>query len=348
MSRLLPFSLILFYFLGSCESQKPVAIGADNEIIVFADSAEWIHMEETLRAAFERSFRTPQEEREFTLRRTPLSVLRTYEKHKLLLFLGTLDATGPVSQTVQGMLGESARQAVENGTHFVFTRDDEWARGQLLMILTATDIQDLRQQCIAESERLFLVADEHKTRIVSSFMYRTAAPLEDKMLQNEVFQKYGWFLRIHPDFKLVEQNEDSNYVRFHSHSRYSSLQRWITVHWIDSPTDTVLTHSFLKQQRNRMGHWFVDPVRSVDGFDQFYVGSLASYRALIHRGIWRSDAGQNAFGGAFRTYGFYEPTQQRIYLIDQAVFFPEEPNKLTHLRILDVISQTFSITNPNL
>lgn len=347
MRNLLHFSLWVAV-MASCESQKPAAIGGDNEIIVFADSANWAVMEETLRSVFERTFRTPQIESEFHVKHIPLSVFRSYKLHKFILFIGTLEGTDDVSENVRNMLGESATAAVWSGSHFLFTRDDEWSRGQKLMIMTSNDITDLRQKVIADAEKIFAIADAHKTHLVSSFMYRTAAPIEDKALQNDLFKKYGWFLRIHPDFKLMEQNEDSNYVRFHSLSRHSSLQKWISVHWTDSTRDSLLTPEWLKECRIRLGRWFVDPVVPIDDFDRFYASEVNGRRALVYRGLWKTASLKNAFGGAFRTYGFYEPGQKRLYVIDQAVFFPEESNKLVYLREMDVITQTFDIVNPNL
>jgi hypothetical protein len=347
MRNLLRYSF-LFFAVTACESQKPAAIGGDNEIVVFADSANWSVMEETVRSVFERTFRTPQIESEFHVKRIPLSVFRSYKLHKFILFIGTLEGTDDVSENVRNMLGESAVAAVWAGTHYLFTRDDEWSRGQKLMILTSNDITDLRQKVLTDAEKIFTVADAHKTRLVSEFMYRTAAPIEDKALQNDLFRKYGWFLRIHPDFKLMEQNEDSNYVRFHSLSHHSSLQKWISVNWMDSASDSQLTTEWLKACRVRLGRWFIDPVVPIDDFDRFYVGDVNGRRALVYRGLWKTVSLQNAFGGAFRTYGFYEPEQKRLYVIDQAVFFPEQSNKLVYLREMDVITQTFSVVNPNL
>ncbi len=347
MLRLLLYSAVLLVGLG-CESHKPLAIGGDDEIVVFADSANWSHMEETVKAVFQRTFRTPQIESEFVVKHIPLSVFQTYKLHKFILFIGTLEGTDNVSETVRNMLGQSAASAVWAGEHFLFTRDDEWARGQKLMILVSNDVADLREKTLADAEKLFAIADAHKTQLVSDFMYRTAAPIEDKSLQNNLFQKYGWFIRMHPDFKLMEQNEDSNYVRFHSLSNHSSLQRWISIHWEPCLNDSTLSTQWLKQQRIRLGRWFVDPVVPVDDFDQFYIGDVNGYRAIVYRGVWKTQSLQNAFGGAFRVYGFYEPQQKRLYAIDQAVFFPEQSSKLLRLREMDVITQTFAITNPNL
>lgn len=345
------FCVIAACFIASCgKVYKSPAIGGDDQIIVFSDSANWSQSKESLQIVFERNFITPQNETDFYLQRAPISVFDIYKKYKYIVMIGTLDSKEPVSQTVQSMLNEEAAKAVGSGEYFIFTRKDEWSVGQVIMVLTSNTIQDVNRFIQANGDQLFEIFDTHKTNLMSDFLYGSSAPLEDKTLQKELFKKYQWTLRIHPDYKLVEESPDRHYVRFHASSYYKSLQRWLSVYWVPLDTqavpDSFLTKTWMIQTRNKIGSWFLDSVKTTPTFDSFYKTEIGGRPALAYTGIWKTLDLQNAFGGPFRSYTFYDEPTRRIYFIDQALFFPEEIKKLKFLRELDVITKTFTTKPP--
>lgn len=348
--RALSCILIIWIVSGCGELKKSAAIGGDDQIIVIADSANWSQGKETLQLVFERVFITPQPETDFYLQHQRANTFDIYKKYKYIIMIGTLDSQEPVSQTVAGMLNDEAAQAVRSGEYFVFTRKDEWSIGQIVMVLTSNNMQDLNRHIQNNTDQLFDIFDTHKTALMSDFLYGTSAPLEDKALQKELYKKYQWTMRIHPDYKLVEEKPDSNYVRFHATSMYKSLQRWISVYWVPltgtEVPDSFLTRSWMIQTRNKLGSWFLDPVKITPSFDKFHQTEFAGRPAMAYTGIWKTVDIQNAFGGPFRSYAFYDEATKRIYLIDQALFFPEEITKIKFLRELDVITRTFTTKPP--
>lgn len=343
--------MVLIAAVAGCgDLKKSAAIGGDDQVIVIADSLQWSRAKETLQIVFERTFITPQTETDFYLQYAPERVFETYKKYKYIIMIGTLDSDEPVSRTVRSMLNDEAAAAVQSGDYFVFTRDDEWSIGQKLMVLTSNNIENLNRRIQDNSDQLFEIFDRHKTHLMTDFLYGTSAPLEDKELQKELYRKYGWTMRVHPDYKLAEEKPDSHYVRFHATSMYKSLQRWISVYWLPLESGTVpdsfLTRSWMIRTRNKIGSWFVDPVMTTPSFDKFYKTDINGIPALIYSGIWKTVQIQNAFGGPFRSYAFYDKAGERIFFIDQALFFPEEIKKLKFLRELDVITRTFSTKPP--
>lgn len=333
--------------MAGCQPRPGDAIGGDDQIIVFADSSAWTACLPSLQRAFERTFPTPQPEKEFYIQLVPLQVFEIYKKYKNIVFLGTLESTGPVSQTVQGMLASDVREGVQSGRYFLFTRDDEWAHHQKVMILAAADQSSLSSTIWENADPLFSVFDEHKTRLGYDVLFGRDNPLEDRKLRADLHLKYGWTMRLHPDYKLVFENSDLGYVRFHARSRHAALQRWISVFWQHTTTpDTLMNSEAMVRLRNRIGEWFVDPTVTVPEYDQFGESAIAGYTAHVYRGVWKTTTSENAFGGAFRAYAFFDSSQSRAYFIDQAVFYPEEKKKLQFLRELDIITNSFSIQFP--
>ena len=342
------FAAILI--VGCGKIRKSASIGGDDQIIVFADSANWSQSKESLQIVFEKTFITPQNETDFYLQHAPIEVFDIYKKYKYIIMIGTLDSKEPVSQTVQSMLSEDAAKSVASGEYFIFTRKDEWSVGQVIIVLTSNTIQDINRFVQANGDQLFEIFDTHKTDLMADFLYGTSAPLEDKSLQSDLYKKYQWSMRIHPDYKIVEEKPDSNYVRFHASSFYKSLQRWLSVYWVpldaQAVPDSFLTKKWMIETRNKIGSWFVDPVKTSPSFDSFYKTEISGLAALAYTGIWKTTDMKNAFGGPFRSYAFYDSLSRRIYFIDQALFFPEEIKKLKFLRELDVITRTFTTKKP--
>lgn len=339
--------LMLGAILNSgCEPRKGPAIGGDDQIIVFADSTDWNTIQYPLKEVFERVVYTPQDETEFYLQRAELSNFDLYKTYKYILMVGTLNSRDPVSQTVQGMLSDEVRPSVESCEYFVFNKKNEWARGQLVMILVSTNLTELMEAINENQEALYQQLDDHKNRIVSDFIYSTAAPLENKTLRRELFEKYHWTMRVHPDFKLREEDPARRYVRFHSAGLNKSLQRWISVYWEPAEpnvrTDTLISRAWMIKTRNKIGSWFVDSTVVSDYKLNFRKTRFADYDACCLYGIWVTPSTKNAYGGPFRSYAFADSLTRRVYFIDQAVFFPEEIKKLKQLRELDVITKTFT------
>lgn len=342
--------ILAFVFVACGDLRKSAAIGGDDQIIVIADSANWSQSRESLKIVFERTFITPQNETDFYLQPAPISVFDIYKKYKFIIMIGTFDSQEPVSQAVRSMLSDEAAKAVASGEYFIFTRKDEWSIGQVIMVLTSNSIQDINRFIQSNGDQLYEIFDMHKTNLMSEFLYGTSAPLEDKTLQKELYKKYQWTMRIHPDYKLIEEKPDSHYVRFHASSYYKSLQRWLSVYWVPLDTqavpDSFLTQTWMKQTRNKIGRWFLDPVMTVPAYDAFSTSELDQRRAIVYTGIWKTVDIQNAFGGPFRSYAFYDSTAHRIYFLDQALFFPEEIKKIKYMRELDVITRTFTTKPP--
>ena len=339
-------------FLSVCAcdyTTKSAGIGGDDQLIVFADSSEWVLLEQSLRQVFEREFTTPQAEKEFFIQHVPISTFDSYRKYKNIIMAGTLGGPDIVSQTIEEMLSPEARQTVEDGEHFVVTRADEWAHGQMLMILVAPSSGDLVQSLKSNQEYLYNVFDKQKSKLVYNFIYRTSAPLEDKKLQQQLYDRYKWTMKIHPDYKLVDEKPDLQYVRFHSYSAVNARQSWISVHWQSLQAeglDTAMTPERLKVKRRQLGRWFKEQVTNVAGFDTVSTALFNEAKALCYRGIWKTIDPTNPFGGVFRTYMFYDDKSARLFVIDQAVFYPSEARKLKVLRELDVISKTFKTEAP--
>ncbi len=332
---------------SACEKTKRVAIGGDDQIIVMADSLHWPALLFPLQTIFEKEYRVPTPEKEFYIQFVNLVNFDHYRNYKYVILAGTLTHKGPVSRFIGELLSDDAKEVVRSKEHFWFNKTDEWAYGQLMMILTSDSIVDLVDFINRNDDDIYERALEHKNRLVSDFIYTTGKYLEKKGLQKQLFEKYGWTMRIHPDYRLTDEQPEKGYVRFYAPSMNKSLQRWISVHWLppakDKSPDSVITEPWMTATRNKLGSWFVDTVVTVPMYDRYGRTEFAGYPALEYNGVWRTPSPVRPFGGAFRSFAFADSVTQRIYFIDLAVFFPEEQKKLKNLREQEIIARTFSV-----
>ena len=67
-------------------------------------------------------------------------------------------------------------------------------------------------------------------------------------------------------------------------------------------------------------------------------GKFLGREAQITRGLWENES--KVKGGPFRNYTFYDPLTRRVYMIDLAMYAPQN-DKLPYLHRMDVIAKTF-------
>lgn len=345
-TKFMMMALLTMLLAVSCEKSKRVAIGGDDQIIVMADSIHWPVLLYPLQEVFEREYRVPIPEKEFYLQFVNISNFDHYKNYKYIILAGTFRHQGPVSSFIAGLLSEEARKVIENKEHFWFNKYDEWAYGQYLMILVSDSIYDLADLINRNSEELYAHAIRHKNKLVSDFIFSTGKYLEKKELPRRLYEQYGWSIRVHPDYRIGEQDSLRQYVRFYAPSMNKSLLRWISVHWMpvnpNKPIDSLITPDWMSETRNKLGRWFVDTTVTVPQYDRFEKTEFAGYSALRYDGVWRTPSPRMPYGGAFRAFAFTDSATQRIYFIDLAVFFPEEPKKIKNLREQEAIARTFS------
>lgn len=331
--------LCLFSFASTgCEIPKGVAHGDENEIIVIADSTHWVHTQPALSGAFERKIFTPREESVFHLRRIPVEAFHAYRARKNIIMLGTLDSNEPVSQSVQGMLSTEVRAGVERGEYFVFTRENEWALGQTVMILVSTNEYDLAYYVRENRDALFSQFDEASDRHILRYLYDN---FEKTDLSEKLLEKYRWTIRVQQEYTMRVDSAEINYVRFHNPSLHRNVHRWISVRWFDADraaADSLLNEQWVKAQRDTIGTLFADPVKNNPDYDVIQKEKFLNYDAIRYDGVWQTK--DSFFGGPFRSHVFFDEKTQRIYFIDTAVFFPKD-DKEPDLRKMGVIAKTF-------
>lgn len=330
---------ILFITVGfvcgivfSACSFKPRATGSDNELGILIDADLQAALESDLMQTFCPILETPQPERRFIPRFGGTDRIQDLQAQKFLLLVGVLDHNGKMSETISAMFTPEVLQGIRNGEYYVFSKRDEWANGQLMLVLAAPDIPTLIERLRSERESLFNILDARRTEWVSKDLYHR---YEQKDLAADIRERYGFNLRIPHDYVLVRDEPEAGWLRL---KRGLQPGRWITL-WRSTPLEEdPVDSTWVYQTWATLAAQFADPVRANLSFLKSRETEIFGHPGFEMRGLWETENAKG--GGPFLCRAFYDPAGGRVYLLEGEVFNPgglKEP----FVKQLEAILETF-------
>jgi len=308
-----------------------MSLGGENEIAVIADSSEWVKFQPLLEKVFEREIYTPQTEKLLTLFWSPPSKFNNRLRQKNLLLLSTLSRAGRTTEIIKDLLGSEVIKKIREGEIYVITTDDQFARDQKLMILSAWNEEDLRIKI--EKNSLFLFSkfndaanDRARSRVLGK---RTLSRLSERIMD-----EHGYTFKIPLDYKIVLDDKENHILWLASHG----IRRWFLVQWEEVDDIPVIDTEWMLNNRDSLGISLFDSVR----VNRDYVFSerikIGDWVVLKVRGLYEKINEQ--LGGPYVSFAFYDEKTKRRYFIDGAVFSPGD-EKLKYLRTIELMAKSF-------
>lgn len=334
------FSFSMLIFISCGEAQKP-AVGNEDEIIVFADSTEYYNLENSLLTVFGKIIYTPQPENLFVLTRKNIDELEKYRTRKNIIIIAPLNSGSEVSKYIDGMLSSDVKNLVNKDSISVINKHDLWAKNQLLMIITAPNMEKLNQKILGEHENLL----HHFQKISDKRLFQSLynEKFERKDIEAKFLKDYGWMIYVQSDFHLAQNKPEDNFVWLRR-SPGTDMERWIFVHWLDNVSPAMLNRDSIYSIRNKLtGKYYrtSDDASYVEISDDYKttleVNFLGRY-ALMTQGLWRMNDG--SMGGPFINYTFYDQPTKRLYMLDGSIYAPKYYKKKL-IQQVDVILQSF-------
>lgn len=334
------FSFSLLFFVSCGDALKP-AVGHEDEIFVFADSTEFYNLENSLLTVFGKVIYTPQPENLFNLTRKDITELEKYKTKKNIIIIAPLNSGSEVSKYIDGMLSSDVKELVLKDSISVINKYDLWAKNQLLMIITAPNMEKLNQKILAEHENLL----HHFQKISDKRLFQSLynERFERKDVEAKFLKEYGWMIYVQSDFHLALNNPEGNFVWLRR-SPGTDMERWIFVHWIENASPAMLNRDSVYSIRNKVTNKYYrtsDDASYVEISDDYKttieVNFLGRY-ALMTQGLWRMKDG--SMGGPFINYTFYDQPTKRLYMLDGSIYAPKYYKKKL-IQQVDVILQSF-------
>ncbi|MCP5062914.1 MAG: DUF4837 family protein [Ignavibacteriae bacterium] len=333
--------LILSIFIfTSCESKRK-AKGQEDEIIVIADSAEFVQLESTLKNVFGKLIYTPQPEQLFRLNRRDISFISKLKRAKNIIILAPLNSNSKVSEFINNSLDQNVKDLVLTDSVFVINKYDLWSTGQLTMFLTAKDLEMLNLKLLENKDDLLFYFKDISNKRLAKGLYNNR--FEQKDIEAKLLSDHGWMMYVQADYKLAINKPEDNFVWLRRGVN-TNMERWIFVHWIEDATPEFLNKDSIAAKRDEITKKFyttADDKAYVDHYDDYKMTKEVNYNdkyAIMTQGLWRFN--DQSGGGPFVNYTFYDEDTKRIYMLDASIFAPKYLKK-NLLQQVDVLLHSF-------
>ena len=327
----------LYIFTSGCQ-QKPISMGTIDKIIVLTDSTLWEHIEEDTRAALEQEIFTPQPEKIFNVDLKDPSLVGRLGRFPHLLFIGTLEGEGASKKILENWVRPELRAKIEADSVFIFQKQDAKARNQLLVVLASKDLATLKKHLQQDKNVIFNLFNDHTANVVSHNMYRVN---EKKELEKQLLEKHGWSVRVQHDFFVAMDSTDARFVWL----RRMIPQREFFVYWEPVDDPSLLSKEWMVENRARLGLEFYDGDYIYEDETIKVVEKIVDFQgryAIRLDGVWQNE--KHMTGGPFRSFGFYNEDDGRLYLIDCSIVAPGE-KKWPYMRQVEAMAFTFKTAN---
>jgi len=327
--ELLAFTLLITIF--ACD-YKPSSFGSFQKIVVFADSSLFIAVQTELEQTFDQYIYTPHTERSFYLDLQPLNTFETYKTRRNLMFIGLLDGEDEVSSFITESLSPQVKESIRNNQMFEIFKPDLFSTDQVVIFLSANDIATLSENLTTQGDFIFKQLNEMYFEQLKKAMFLKG---EQLMLEDYLFEEFGWKMRIQHDYELVKEEENGDFAWFRRLN----------------PDRSLFLHRFQSDGLNEDGEWLFtlrDSITTVvfegDSIDRndtmLQIVEFAGRSALKLTGVWQNS--KHLIGGPFRTYAFYDGTSKCIYIIDISVTAPGQLKK-QFLDQLEVMANSITL-----
>lgn len=314
----------------NCGRDKPIAGGQRDTIVVLAERETMNKIEDGLEKALSRVVFIPTTETIYELKFGLPENLSSYIYGKNLLLVGPLDGLSESSKLISSLLTENAQEMVRNKKAFIFEKENPWAIGQYLLIITTPGEPELAQIIDKNRDILFDYFEKASLKRAKWLIY-SAGRLEEK--EKKLREKFNFTFELPTGFYWYGEDSIETFVKFVRKYPY----RLISVGWEEHIMDSI-TFEDACNIRDSLGNLYFEN----DAVDREETkGKHATHlnrEGYILEGIWRND--EKIMGGPFRTYFLNDTRQQRCYIIDIHIYAPSK-KKWFYLKELEGVISTF-------
>jgi hypothetical protein len=329
MRKTLIWALALSCALA-CSEPMMAAFGSNSEITIVTTSRSEGPARK-LAASLEREVVTVQYEKAYTVTLVTTGDLKNQNSRKNIVVIDYLEPPDNLSKAILD-LAASAKDELMEGKSNMFHRDDRWARGQVVVGITAPTAAELDEFVTGKSDEIFdYIADVVQARLNRSLFLAG----EQELVTQRLAETYGWSLRLPPRYEVDEKYAAERVIKILN----DRPARMITVYWEDGDWESPETTCLDRKKMLAWKYWDEDEI--VDGTLEVDKGDFVGMPAVHLTGNWENK--KYVIGGTFTTYCFTCTKCGRHYVVDAAVFAPGL-EKLPLMRELEAILVTFKCT----
>ena len=315
------------------DSRKPRSYGHPQTVYVFVDDHVWTISEPFLKESIERTFFTTEDETLFNIVLADINNIRNFNRYNNLVFLSDINSTSPVSNYVNHLMSENIIKGIAENRSSMFLNYNLWANDQIVLFFIGDGPTAIRDYIATNYNSYFrLLYDRFIARI-------TFSSKRLKSLPDATFRELPFKMYLPETYRIFRKDLENNFISFILRSRENQERNpdmYFAVYWYPTENNT-LDINWLAEKRADIAWNYYEE----DEFDinEIETGTtkFADREVLFISGRWQNK--KHFIGGAFKSFAFYEPELQMIYLIDTSVYFPAG-NKLRYLLELEGFANT--------
>ena len=321
--------ILLLINLYSCDYKRD-AIGGNDDIVVLAAKEDRQKVEKLLSIVFNDTLKTPAPETFYNIKFAEpesFNALKT-QTNLVIASIGDYELN-PGTKLVKGLLGNNKYKNTLISNPVILSKD-QFAKDQLFMIISAKDENQVEEYLESNGDYIKKMFDDN-------FFSKQAKYFLQNERQEEVeaaLQKdYNWTMKIPWGWEVIRNNSESSFFWIGQELPF----RWISVQWRDgnffSYDDAYNYIQTFPQENFKNIKYNLDYV-NIEFVD---FGDDAAYKIF---GLW--EATDDAKGGPFEGYLFYDYSNDRTFYISFQVFNPGG-KKAFYMRQMEMIAKTITI-----
>ena len=333
MQRQLVLVLIPLLFWFGCDSVKPRAQGADNELVVVASFEDREDIQQVLTTIFSDTLHTPQPEAYYRTVWVDPENFNDMNNHVNVIVAAVGDHPRNMGvKLVKSVLNPTQYKSTMEGDNQLIFAKDVYARNQNYLIINGSTKEKIIERAKDQGPWLKKQYDDLFFKRQSKHLFEGSTLQKD--LQNELAQKYGWTLKIPWGYTVVRDSAEQQFFWMGRDIPY----RWLAVQWEDGLafSDSASVHEHVRA----IPPEYFGNIQYADYLFKIEPDEFNGRGAWKATGLWESI--EEAQGGPFIAYLFYDEATDRTYFIHIMIFHPGK-DKYMLLRQVDIVAHTFEI-----
>lgn len=332
---------------GDRSANLPQAAGAAGDIYMFMDSAQWRGpVGKAIDSIFNQDMvGLPRPEGMFRMSWVdPRRMNFVLKQRRNLIFVVTLDQTGPGAQIVKNLLTPAQLESVQSDTSkFIESYKNVYAKDQQVMFLFAKDQATLLRKLAANGERLTAFFDKVERDRLNATLFSagTVTGISDWLKKNfhvSLTFPYGYKLvQNEPDFLWARQiNVNDDRDIFIARTEYTSVDQFKRENLIRFRDE--IAKRYLFEDPEKVNSYLITETKNAPVVTR-EVNFNGNY-AVEMRGLWVTNT--HTMGGPFLAYALTDKSTGKFFYIEGFLYGPSKDLREL-MRQMEVILNTFKL-----
>lgn len=356
---MMTFRYITFLFilaaLSACDLDKtakmkqnlPKASGKPGHIIVVIDSAQWKGaVGKKIRETFQSNVEyLPRQEPMFSLSQVgPLKFQSILKMQKNILIVTILGDHSKANRRLKTFFTkESLKLVAEDSSRFMFTKKDEFARGQEIVHLFSESPEILIHNIEANKSKLRQYFLDLEAKEIYHGLYDVKY---EKGISNHIREKFGCDLKVPLGYDIAMEDDKFVWLRDFT----PDIDKSVFISWVDYTSESLFSQDSLLNLRTELSKPYIrykptDPdsymLTETEHFDVFRKElNYNGHYAVQINGLWKTN--KYYMGGPFVGLAMVDNSSNRLYYIEGFLYSPGKEQR-DLMRELETAIKTFKV-----